>query len=128
MADRMKIISESVKHTSLRPCVNTVEDLPKVHFHTEFLSYTNVPQISTTACSRDPRPHASCCPPIGRAKLTQKLLSMAVPATTYSKRQDVLRVLSLALLYNIYTYDFPHHPSVSICLFADDAAVRFSEP
>ncbi|GFW16123.1 RNA-directed DNA polymerase from mobile element jockey [Trichonephila clavipes] len=26
-------------------------------------------------------------------------------------------------LYNIYTYDFPHHPSVSICLFADDAAV-----
>ncbi|GFW76883.1 RNA-directed DNA polymerase from mobile element jockey [Trichonephila clavipes] len=26
-------------------------------------------------------------------------------------------------LYNIYTYDFPQHPSVSICLFADDAAV-----
>ncbi|GFU02650.1 RNase H domain-containing protein [Trichonephila clavipes] len=41
MADRMKIISESVKHTSLRPCVNPVEGLPEVHFHTEFLSYTN---------------------------------------------------------------------------------------
>ncbi|GFX24347.1 probable RNA-directed DNA polymerase from transposon X-element [Trichonephila clavipes] len=26
-------------------------------------------------------------------------------------------------LNDIYTYDFPHHPSVSICLFADDAAV-----
>ncbi|GFU98370.1 RNA-directed DNA polymerase from mobile element jockey [Trichonephila clavipes] len=26
-------------------------------------------------------------------------------------------------LYNIYTYDFPHHPSVSICLFTDDGAV-----
>ncbi|GFW35141.1 hypothetical protein TNCV_5067061 [Trichonephila clavipes] len=44
MADRMKIISESVKHTSLRPCVNTVEDLPKVHFHTEFLSIQMSPK------------------------------------------------------------------------------------
>ncbi|GFW03420.1 RNA-directed DNA polymerase from mobile element jockey [Trichonephila clavipes] len=34
-----------------------------------------------------------------------------------------LGVLSLAPLKNIYTYDFPQHPSVSICLFADDAAV-----
>ncbi|GFU02715.1 putative RNA-directed DNA polymerase from transposon BS [Trichonephila clavipes] len=41
MADRMKIISESVKHTSLGPCVNPVESLPEVHFHTEFLPYTN---------------------------------------------------------------------------------------
>ncbi|GFS96462.1 hypothetical protein TNCV_17821 [Trichonephila clavipes] len=30
-------------------------------------------------------------------------------------------VLSLAPL--IHTYDFPHHPNVSISLFADDAAV-----
>ncbi|GFX59984.1 RNase H domain-containing protein [Trichonephila clavipes] len=41
MADRMKIISKSVKHTSLRTCVNPVEGLPEVHFHTELLSCTN---------------------------------------------------------------------------------------
>ncbi|GFX69768.1 RNA-directed DNA polymerase from mobile element jockey [Trichonephila clavipes] len=32
-------------------------------------------------------------------------------------------VLSLALPIQYLHYDFPHHPSVSICLFADDAAV-----
>ncbi|GFY72341.1 RNase H domain-containing protein [Trichonephila inaurata madagascariensis] len=37
----MKIISQSVKHTSLRPCVNPVVGLPGVHFHTELLSHTN---------------------------------------------------------------------------------------
>ncbi|GFY50943.1 RNase H domain-containing protein [Trichonephila inaurata madagascariensis] len=37
----MKIISQSVEHTSLIPCVNPVEDLPGVHFHTQLLSHTN---------------------------------------------------------------------------------------
>ncbi|GFY39665.1 hypothetical protein TNIN_385581 [Trichonephila inaurata madagascariensis] len=37
----MKIISQSVEHTSLRPCVNPLEALPGVHLHTELLSHTN---------------------------------------------------------------------------------------
>ncbi|GFS89798.1 RNA-directed DNA polymerase from mobile element jockey [Trichonephila clavipes] len=32
------------------------------------------------------------------------------------------RILSPAI-YNIYTSDFPTNPSVSVCLFADDAAI-----
>ncbi|GFX49484.1 uncharacterized protein TNCV_4901261 [Trichonephila clavipes] len=41
LADKMKIISQSFEHRSLRPCVNTAEDLSGVHFHTELLSHTN---------------------------------------------------------------------------------------
>ncbi|GFW43194.1 RNase H domain-containing protein [Trichonephila clavipes] len=41
MADKMKIIFQSVEHTSQRPCVNQVEGLPGVRFHTELLSHTN---------------------------------------------------------------------------------------
>lgn len=41
LADKMKIISQSVEHSSLIPCVNPAEGLPGVHFHTELLSHTN---------------------------------------------------------------------------------------
>ncbi|GFS50767.1 RNase H domain-containing protein [Trichonephila clavipes] len=37
----MKILYQSVEHTSLRLCVNPVECLPEVYFHTELLSHTN---------------------------------------------------------------------------------------
>ncbi|GFX23039.1 RNase H domain-containing protein [Trichonephila clavipes] len=45
LANKMKIISQSVEHTSLRPCVNPVEGLPGVYFHTELLSHTNKTSI-----------------------------------------------------------------------------------
>lgn len=41
LADKMKIISQSVEYSSLTPCVSPAEGLPGVHFNAELPSHTN---------------------------------------------------------------------------------------